>query len=176
MEDSWKAVRERIPIKRRKDAQVQDSCNTFDNRSFNFYVHRSTASDSTAAPENCDSIMVLVPCPSLRRNESLSLVSRDNAIQGYSSQFCDAFIRDMKEAILSRLAVLEGLEDLKQHILHEVVDTPASYADYYNLAAGAPFALVRNLLACTYFLFNTDCAYMQQWYISESWAITTKCV
>jgi phytoene dehydrogenase-like protein len=143
LEDSWKSVRESRAAKQRNEVQFQDPCNQFANQSFNFYVHRPTATDPTAAPENCDSIMILVPCPSLRRNETLSLLSRDDAITGYHGQFRDVYIRDIKEAVLSRLSVVDGLQDLREHILHEVVDTPASYADYYNLAAGTPFALVR---------------------------------
>ncbi|KAL7528206.1 hypothetical protein ACHAXR_002325, partial [Thalassiosira sp. AJA248-18] len=32
---------------------------------FNFYVHRAGKTDETASPPGCDSIMVLVPCPTL---------------------------------------------------------------------------------------------------------------
>ena len=41
-----------------------------------------------------------------------------------------------------QLSVLEGLKNLQDLILDEVVDTPGSYADYYNAGAGVPFGLV----------------------------------
>ncbi len=44
--------------------------------------------------------------------------------------------------MFQRLSVLEGLENLEDSILDEVVDTPGSYADNYNVGAGVPFGLV----------------------------------
>jgi len=39
------------------------------------------------------------------------------------------------------MKVLEGLEGLGDRIRDEVVDTPGSYADLYNVGAGTPFGL-----------------------------------
>ena len=54
--DSWKTVRENYKV-------------TSDDP-FNFYVHRASATDETAAPKGGDSIMVLVPCAGLTRVDS----------------------------------------------------------------------------------------------------------
>mmetsp|Transcript_16789 Transcript_16789/g.48342 ORF Transcript_16789/g.48342 Transcript_16789/m.48342 type:complete len:425 (-) Transcript_16789:48-1322(-) len=110
-------------------------------RPFNFYVHRASATDPTAAPEGCDSIMVLVPCGTLRRNEEWANLPRGDAIRRYAGQFDERFVDATREAVLGRMAALDGLEDLRECIEDEVVDTPATYAEYYNLAAGTPFAL-----------------------------------
>ena len=109
---------------------------------FNFYVHRAGKTDPTACPPGCDSIMVLVPCPKLTRNERLASLPRDEAIDAYKRQFDREVVDDARDAVFQRLSVLEGLENLEDSILDEVVDTPGSYADYYNVGAGVPFGLV----------------------------------
>lgn len=109
---------------------------------FNFYVHRASKTDPTAAPEGCDAIMVLVPCRTLCRKEEVARLTRETAMKEYTKQFDDDCIAQVRTAVLKRLAVLPSLQDVKDCILHEFVDTPATYADMYNLAAGAPFSLV----------------------------------
>eukprot|EP00957_Ditylum_brightwellii_P163225 12428967-Ditylum_brightwellii.AAC.1 len=116
---------------------------------FNFYVHRASETDPTAAPEGCDAIMILVPCKTLLRNKDLAKLPRKEAIEKYKDQFDDDFISNMRNEVLERLAVVvdknddndDVMKNLRQHILHEVIDTPASYADFYNVGAGVPFGL-----------------------------------
>ncbi|KAL3810447.1 hypothetical protein ACHAXA_010377 [Cyclostephanos tholiformis] len=110
-------------------------------RPFNFYVHRPSMTDITACPPGCDSIMVLVPCPPLRREGRLASLPRSEAIDEYKCQFDADFIDDVRDAVFQRLAVLKGLENIRDSILNEVVDTPGTYADYYNVGAGVPFGL-----------------------------------
>jgi phytoene desaturase (3,4-didehydrolycopene-forming) len=113
---------------------------------FNFYVHRATKTDPTAAPAECDSIMVLVPCRTLLRDADCAKLPRNEAMKKYSEQFSEDVVSKARQAVLERLSALGSLCDLKDHILDEVVDTPATWADQYNLAAGTPFALVRSVL------------------------------
>ena len=47
--------------------------------------------------------------------------------------------------------MLKGLENLRDAILDEVVDTPGSYADYYNVGAGVPFGLVGHDMSMHFF-------------------------
>lgn len=107
----------------------------------NFYVHRASKTDPTAAPTDCDAILVLVPCRTLARNAEWSKLPRAEALERYKQQFDEAVISRARQTVLQRLAVIESLQDLERHIIHEVVDTPATYADQYNVAAGTPFAL-----------------------------------
>lgn len=109
---------------------------------FNFYVHRAGKTDVTACPPGCDSIMILVPCPTLMRREDLASLPRDEAIEVYKQQFNKDVIDDARDAVLKRLSVLHGMENVRELILDEVVDTPGSYADYYHVGAGVPFGLV----------------------------------
>ena len=112
---------------------------------FNFYVHRAGDTDETVAPAGCDSIMVLVPCKPLKRNPDLASLPRDEAITQYKKQFDQELINDVKDAVMKRLSVLEGLENIEENLVGEVIDTPGSYADFYNVGGGVPFGLSHGL-------------------------------
>jgi hypothetical protein len=64
-------------------------------------------------------------------------------LERYKSQFTPEVIDATREAVLERLAALDTLKNLRQHILDEVIDTPATWAEQFHLGAGTPFALVR---------------------------------
>jgi len=115
----------------------------FDNEDspFNFYVHRASKTDPSAAPPGCDTIMVLVPCRTLLRDEDCAELSREEAMKRYEKQFSEDEVSRIRRAVLKRFAAVESLRDLEDHILHEECRTPATWANMYNLAAGTPFAL-----------------------------------
>jgi phytoene dehydrogenase-like protein len=92
-----------------------------------------------------DSIMVLVPCKTLQRQEGCASLTREEALLRYKEQFDENFIDRVREAVLLRLSVVESLKDCRSWILDEVVDTPATYAEQYNVGAGTPFALSHGL-------------------------------
>jgi phytoene desaturase (3,4-didehydrolycopene-forming) len=121
---------------------------------FNFYVHRPSQTDPSAAPEGCDSIMVLVPCRTLIREEEYSKMPRDQALALYKDQFSESVIDQAREAVLTRMGALESLQDLEELILDEVVDTPATWAEQFHVGAGTPFAMVSNLLVDFSFRFK----------------------
>jgi phytoene desaturase (3,4-didehydrolycopene-forming) len=108
---------------------------------FNFYVHRASKTDPTAAPEGCDALLILVPCKTLERDAAYANLPREEAIPLYKQQFDESMISRAREAVLTRLAAIGSLQGIKDHVLDEVVDTPGTYADYYNVAAGTPFAM-----------------------------------
>lgn len=112
------------------------------NSPFNFYVHRPKATDPTATPPNTDSIMILVPCQTLLRDEECAMLPRREAIEKYQSQFSDEMVFQVKRAVLHRMSAMRGLSGIEQHIVHEVIDTPATWACQFNIGAGTPFALV----------------------------------
>lgn len=135
-EASWQALR-----------TVSNSDN-FDKDPFNFYVHRPSKTDPSAVPPGCDSIMVLVPCKTLLRDKECADLPKEEAIKRYRLQFSEELVKNAKKAVLKRLAAIESLSHVSAHIIHEVVETPATWADQFNLAAGTPFALVsRELLS-----------------------------
>ena len=133
-EASWRVLRDPTGT----DADDDDGD---DDPPFNFYVHRPSASDPSAAPPGCDTIMVLVPCRTLLRDEECAGLPRSEAMERYRAQFSPSTVERARRAVLNRF-VAAGV-DLEDHILHEEHRTPATWADRYNLAAGTPFALVR---------------------------------
>ena len=148
MEKSWSAIRYNDPTTSTFDNDndgdgSNDGSNdgSTKNYPFNFYVHRASCVDESAAPKGCDSLMILVPCCTLKHDKDLAHLHRDESIKGYKKQFDDEFISKVREKVLCRLGALDGLQELDSNIVDEKVDTPATYADYYNLAAGTPFAL-----------------------------------
>jgi phytoene desaturase (3,4-didehydrolycopene-forming) len=116
---------------------------------FNFYVHCPGKTDPSACLEGCESIMVLVPCQTLRRDESLADLPRDEALREYRHQFDDAAIQTIRAAVLKRMECVS--DSLKDAIISETVDTPATYADHYNLGAGTPFGLSHGLAQLSLF-------------------------
>ncbi len=128
---SWTAVRENI----------RTNMAAADDVPFNFYVHRASRTDNTAAPAGSDSIMVLVPCETLERKKELSSLERDEAISKYREQFSDDYVDQIRSAVLKRLGTIPSLQGLASNIIDEVVDTPATYSDYYNVGGGVPFGL-----------------------------------
>lgn len=130
-EESWRILR----------APNSDATDYESMEPFNFYVHCPTKTDPTSAPKDCDSIMILVPCPTLRRAAEYAGLSRDAAIEKYKKQFDESVISKIREAVLARLAAIETLEGLEERILDEVVDTPGTFADQFHVGAGTPFAL-----------------------------------
>lgn len=137
-EKSWRVLR--------NNNDDTDTDNTFAvDEPFNFYVHRAGKTDPSAAPKDCDSIMILVPTKTLVRKEEYSKIPREDAIEKYKEQFSPEYIQQVREAVLIRLKALKGLDTsipLEEYIIDEVVDTPSTYASFYNVGAGVPFALV----------------------------------
>lgn len=129
-------------------ALVQDTGREWvlqDNSPVNFYVHRASKTDDTAAPRDGDTLLVLVPCPTLKRDPALAALARDDALQQYASFFDNCTIDRVRRLVLSRLGSIESLQDLADAIRHETVDTPGTYAADYNVAAGTPFAISHGL-------------------------------
>jgi len=139
-EDSWAVLRD-------DDIKSSPSITSTSMKGtpFNFYVHRAGMTDNTACPSGCDAIMVLLPCQGLVRQKELASLPRKEAMEAYKQQFNTDVINNAREAVLDRLSVLEGLENLNDLILNESIDTPTTYADYYNVGAGVPFGLSHGL-------------------------------
>lgn len=136
---------------------------------FNFYVHRPVKTDPSAAPANCDSIMVLVPTETLQRKAEHASLAREEAVLRYQEQFDNDRIDIIRKATLKRMAVMPGLEDLESHIVDEILDHPGTWADDYNVAAGTPFALSHgfNQLSLTRPTIKAK-GFKNVWYIGAS--------
>ena len=142
-QNSWQCLREK-----QEDGPNSSNCTMQPvQEPFNFYVHRPSKEDTSAAPKDCDVLMILVPCFPLSRNTSLSHVTKEEAIATYQKLYSKEVINNVKSLVLKRLALLSDLEHLEHFIVDEDVTTPADYANLYNVGAGVPFGLVRHLAA-----------------------------
>lgn len=112
-----------------------------------FYVNVPSRVDTSAAPQGCDAVVVLVPVGHLLGSSPGS----HKGIAGTSgtTQDWDAMVAIARKTILktieSRLKI-----SLSEHILHESVNTPPSWKDAFNLDRGA-------ILGLSHSFFNVLC-------------------
>jgi len=105
----------------------------------NFYVHCPTRTDPSAAPEGCESIMVLFPVANMQQM----------AEAGFTPGAKGELYKDIKAA--ARKTVLRrfkeaGCGDLEKHIVEETIRDPEMIGELYNLKHGATFGLSHGLL------------------------------
>ncbi len=94
-----------------------------------FYVHAPARTDKSAAPKGQDTLYVLVPVGHLDER---------------SKQDWDAMVHRARETVLARLASEMGATDLREHIKFEIVHTPKTWKEKFNLVKGAAFGLSHN--------------------------------
>lgn len=103
---------------------------------FSLYLHRPTATDSSFAPEGCDSFYVLCPVPNLKGNI-------DWAKEGPKLQ--DRIIRALDQTILP---------DLKKTLQAPFYMTPEDFAEDYLSAYGAGFSVAPYFTQSAWFRFH----------------------
>jgi phytoene desaturase len=94
-----------------------------------FYIHAPARTDPAAAPAGQDTLYVLVPVGHL-----------DEA----SNQDWDALIDRARTTVFDRIQKDMGIADLKEHIKFEIMNTPITWKQKYNLEKGAAFGLSHN--------------------------------
>lgn len=110
-----------------------------------------------------DTILVLVPCPNLVRDPNLAKRSRKEALELYKQQCTDEYITNVRTAVVKRFNDIiqqngtssrehtnTNIVDFSSYILHEVVDTPITYANQTNVGAGTPFGLSHGLMQLSF--------------------------
>ncbi|KAF2643140.1 phytoene desaturase [Massarina eburnea CBS 473.64] len=103
-----------------------------------FYVNVPSRVDPTAAPNGCDSLVVLVPVGHLLEGDSdmhKGTSSTSGTTQDWNTMVSVARNTILK-TIESRLSI-----DLTSHIVHESVNTPLSWKSAFNLDRGAILGL-----------------------------------
>jgi len=100
-----------------------------------FYVHAPTRTDKSAAPENEDTISIIVPVGHMINNKE---------------QDWGVLKNQARSAILNRLKK-EGLTDFEKHIKFEACYNPKTWESMFNLSRGSVFgSLSHNLLQMGY--------------------------
>jgi phytoene desaturase len=101
-----------------------------------FYVHAPSRTDPAAAPENCDTLSVIVGIGHLDKKKE---------------QDWNALRKLTRDAVLSRLKKA-GLSDLDEHISHEICYNPGTWESVCNVANGSVFgSLSHSLFQMGYF-------------------------
>jgi phytoene desaturase len=101
-----------------------------------FYVHAPARTDPSAAPENQDTLSIVVGAGHIDRE---------------LEQDWDNLKKKTRCAIIKRLKHL-GLEDIEDHIKFEICYTPESWENACNISRGSVFgSLAHNILQMGYF-------------------------
>ena len=96
-----------------------------------FYVNVPSRIDPSAAPSGKDSIVVLVPCGHLLEGQ---------ADRGISGQDWDGMVNRARKAVVETVRLRTGI-DLQRHITNEIINTPSSWKELFNLDKGAILGL-----------------------------------
>lgn len=96
-----------------------------------FYVHSPTRTDATAAPQNQDSLTIVIPVGHIDQTRNQDWVKLKN---------------ELKTSIIERLKK-EGLEDIDQHIKFEICYLPNTWKSIYNISKGSVFGSLSHTIS-----------------------------
>ncbi|MCJ1242011.1 hypothetical protein MMC14_010018 [Varicellaria rhodocarpa] len=100
-----------------------------------FYVNVPSRIDPSASPAGTDAIVVLVPVGHLLENHA------DRGLHPSSSQDWNTMVSSARRTILSTISSRTGCVDIGAHIIHELVNTPQTWKESFNLDKGAILGL-----------------------------------
>ncbi|KAJ3946435.1 phytoene dehydrogenase AL-1 [Colletotrichum tropicale] len=99
-----------------------------------FYVNVPSRVDPSAAPEGKDTVIVLVPIGHLSRSKNDDGLTTDE-------KDWDAIVAKARSMILSIVSERTGCPNLGDMITHEIVNTPLTWEEKFNLDKGAILGL-----------------------------------
>ncbi|MCX6068996.1 MAG: phytoene desaturase family protein [Chloroflexi bacterium] len=94
-----------------------------------FYIHAPARTDAAAAPAGQETLYVLVPVGHM--DES-------------NQQDWPEMVNRARESVFARLERDMGINDLREHIKFEMIHTPLTWKEQFNLEKGAAFGLSHN--------------------------------
>ena len=100
-----------------------------------FYVNVPSRIDPTAAPQGKDSIAVLLPVGHLIEGDE------GRGLKVQSKQDWEALVRLGRQTVFSTIEARTGAQDIQSHVIKEIVNTPQSWKDIFNLDKGAILGL-----------------------------------
>jgi len=119
---------------------------------FSLYVHRPTATDSSFAPDGCDSFYVLCPVPNLLADinwEKTGPILQERILEGLSTTI---------------------MPDLKSVITDEFYMTPVDFKDDYRSMYGAGFSIAPIFLQSAWFRFHNRDPHIDNLYFAAAGA------
>ena len=123
-----------------------------------FYVNVPSRVDPSAAPENCDSIIVLVPVGHLKLSKGV----RPDGLPA-DEQHWDQIVTRARTAVLRIIQSRTGVS-LQEHISHEIVNNPMTWENRFNLDKGAILGLSHNFFNVLWFRPKTKSAELENTY------------
>ncbi|GMG41039.1 unnamed protein product [Aspergillus oryzae var. brunneus] len=96
-----------------------------------FYVNVPSKIDPTAAPPGKEAVVVLVPVGHLTSEKGGQL----------EEEKWDTLVSQTREIVLDTIEARTGLQDLRSRLVHEMVETPLSWEERFNLDRGAILGL-----------------------------------
>ncbi|KAL8894963.1 MAG: hypothetical protein Q9192_003931 [Flavoplaca navasiana] len=112
-----------------------------------FYLNVPSRIDPTAAPEGKDSIVVLVPVGHLL--DEKQGIGRKGLVV-HSKQDWKAMVSKARQTVFATVEARTGAHDLQGALVKEIVNTPQSWKDVFNLDKGA-------ILGLSHSFFNVLC-------------------
>lgn len=100
-----------------------------------FYVNVPSRIDPTAAPEGKDAIVVLVPVGHLLNETTRT------GIEALSTQDWTAMVSKARHTVFSTIEARTGARGLQEALVKELVNTPVSWKERFNLDKGAILGL-----------------------------------
>ena len=100
-----------------------------------FYVNVPSRIDPSASPEGRDSIVVLVPVGHLLDDVE------GKGLDVHSKQDWARMVKDARETVFSTIESRTGASNLQDALVKEIVNTPQSWKDVFNLDKGAILGL-----------------------------------
>lgn len=106
-----------------------------------FYVNVPSRIDPSAAPDGCDAVIVLVPVGHLLRSRGKEAeIPADKAEQDW-----DAIVARARKAVIETITARTGVTPgWEKNIVHEMVNTPRTWEEKFNLDKGAILGLSHN--------------------------------
>ncbi|KAL8825423.1 MAG: hypothetical protein Q9191_004428 [Dirinaria sp. TL-2023a] len=100
-----------------------------------FYVNVPSRIDTTACPEGKDAIVVLVPVGHLLDEKE------GKGVNMHSKQDWEMMVKKAREIVFSTIEARTGARGLQNALVKEIVNTPQSWKDVFNLDKGAILGL-----------------------------------
>jgi phytoene desaturase (3,4-didehydrolycopene-forming) len=120
-----------------------------------FYVNVPSRVDPSAAPEGCDSVVVLVPVGHLAQSKDAAQDASDGGIPA-DNQRWDEIVDRARAAVLATINSRIRCElPLQDAIAHEIVNTPLTWRSKFNLDKGAILGLGHNFFNVLWFRPST---------------------
>jgi len=125
-----------------------------------FYVNVPSRVDPTAAPEGKDTVIVLVPVGHLTRSKG---THTDDGLPA-DEQRWDQIVKRARTAVLKTIAARTGSTTLQDSIAHEIVNTPLTWENKFNLDKGAILGLSHNFFNVLWFRPKTKAPELESTY------------